>query len=125
MCVCVCVVERKPQWDVPVISEFDECGPTDDGDCISYSPTNLCTRYNVDHNYYVVCRNILSQYARWSSGGLAGLLHDIPADADTSKSIPHLVEQCARSAPGQSRFDVKDRLMTALLNLLKLHGSKH
>ena len=116
------VIDRQPQWDVPAISEFDECSPEDDEDCISYSPNNLCSRYNVDHNYYVMCRNILSKYATYSSK-LSGLLHDIPKDIEQRFSLEKLAEECAKPPPSSSRIEIKDKLMKALTEVLKLNAA--
>ncbi|ESO07205.1 hypothetical protein HELRODRAFT_132750, partial [Helobdella robusta] len=55
---------------------------------------NLCNGLYSDHNYYAVCRNILSPVNTEAGGSNAGLLHDVPHNVDTLFGLSHLMQSC-------------------------------
>lgn len=65
---------------------YDNC---EDGkytrNCLTFDTNALCTHYHSDHNYYALCRNLLSQYAdEPEANRVNGLLHDMPDSAKVS-----------------------------------------
>ena len=111
------ITEKQKGWDTPVFSEFTECSPGET-DCTSYSPDDLCSHYTTDHNYYIICRNILSEY----SGDPAhsqGLLHDIPHYVESKWQLKMLVRECAKPLLADGRLKVKDQFLKALEEIRK------
>ena len=80
---------NKEHWDELSEAEFFEC---EDGvtDCLSFDVSLMCKHYMTDHNYYAVCRNMLSKYADDRvNGGYPHLLHDMPPHASVSLATPN------------------------------------
>ena len=109
--------EKQPGWDKPIYSQFDDCGH-EGGDCLSYAPDDLCNHYTVDHNYYAICRNLLSEYSRegWKAGGL---LQGIPEDIEQKWQISKLVQECAQPPSKDGRLKSKETLFSALKEIRK------
>ncbi|XP_032828038.1 divergent protein kinase domain 2A-like [Petromyzon marinus] len=69
--------------------------------CLSFSRDALCTRAHHDHNFYAVCRSLLSPRSLWR-GRRGGLLHSAPRAVASTGRLVRLVERCAdpRGRPG-------------------------
>ncbi|CAN0169251.1 unnamed protein product [Lampetra planeri] len=69
--------------------------------CLSFSRDALCTRAHHDHNFYAVCRSLLSPRSLWR-GRRGGLLHSAPRAVASNGRLVRLVERCAdpRGRPG-------------------------
>ncbi|XP_013384861.1 deleted in autism protein 1 homolog [Lingula anatina] len=114
------IQDRPPEWDTVLTSTFDECIPNHN--CLSFSPDNLCTRLVADHNYYAVCRGILSSYAD-DEGHPGGLLHSMPDIIKTTWGLDKLLDECAKPSSEQtSRLKIKDQLLTVLAELAGVNG---
>ena len=109
--------EKHPGWDTPIYSQYSEC-QSGETDCSSYVPDDLCTHLTADHNYYMICRNLLS-----AQGGdplhPEGLLHDIPSDIDSKYQLQMLVRECTKPFLPDQRLRVKDQLFKALEEIRK------
>ena len=105
------ISERRSQWREPFYSPFDDCTPSTS--CLSFSYEDMCTRLTLDHNYYAVCRNLLSHYA---SDILMsdGFLHDLPKHIESKYNISAMLEECARPTSHGGRLKVVPKLITAL-----------
>ena len=83
----VFIFSANPQhWNDLEQALFDDC---EDGkhtkNCLTFNTDALCTHYHSDHNYYALCRNMLSQYADdIETNRPDGLLHDMPDFAKVS-----------------------------------------
>lgn len=111
------IARTKPRkdWDELHQSSFDDCNGRN---CLTFSPDDLCTHANSDHNYFAACRNILSEYANEPSLGLmGGLLHDMPNYAKDDWDLQHLLHECVHGSTPGSRIKIKTQLTEALFNL--------
>lgn len=106
--------DKSVGWDEPCYSVFDRCSDTTES-CALSIPNRLCSAHTADHNYYAVCRNVLSSFA-FRSGVSVGLLHDVPSDVEELYHIRELADRCARpEKPGQ-RFEVVAELVKVLMD---------
>lgn len=71
-----------------VINAEDLCSP-DHFECLTFVPEDLCKGQSQDHNYYVVCRNLLA-----GIGGTKGLLHSPPHQLVNISLINYLQHNC-------------------------------
>lgn len=109
------VAKPRKNWDELYESQFDHC---DGKNCLSFSPDDLCSHVNSDHNYYAACRNILSEYANEPAMGLmGGLLHNMPNYAKDDWDLENLLHECVHGPSPESRIKVKSKLIDALDNL--------
>lgn len=108
--------DKNPGWDEPCYSVFDSCTDNEQS-CLLTVPNCLCSAHTADHNYYAVCRNILSSFA--SHNGISiSLLHNIPSDVEELYHIRELADKCARpEKPGQ-RLEVVEELVKALRDII-------
>lgn len=94
---------------------FQDCNGRN---CLSFSPDDLCSHVNSDHNYYAACRNILSDYANEPTLGLmGGLLHDMPNYAKDDWDLENLLHDCVHGPTPGRRMKVKNTLIEAFNNL--------
>lgn len=108
---------KKKGWDELAEAPFDDC-IGHDPNCLTFDSEILCTHYEADHNYYSVCRNLLSQYADVPSAGMMdGLLHDMPSYAKDDWDLENLLNECARPTQPKGRIKTIYSLIEALKNL--------
>ncbi|PWA18177.1 hypothetical protein CCH79_00004135 [Gambusia affinis] len=108
------IKQDKPEnYDVWYESRFEEC---DREACLSFSKEALCSRVTVDHNYYAVCHNLLSQYATWR-GTTGGLLHDPPAHIAKDGQLEALLDECTKPKKRYGRFQAAKELREYLTRL--------
>ncbi|MEQ2168060.1 Divergent protein kinase domain 2A, partial [Goodea atripinnis] len=100
-------------YDVWYESRFEEC---DREACLSFSKEALCSRVTVDHNYYAVCQNLLSQYATWR-GTTGGLLHNPPAHIAKDGQLEALLDECTKPKKHYGRFQAAKELREYLTRL--------
>ncbi|MGH0146222.1 UNVERIFIED_CONTAM: hypothetical protein FKN15_007809 [Acipenser sinensis] len=104
--------EDKPEnWDVWYESRFEDC---DKEACLSFSKDILCSRVNVDHNYYAICQNLLSKHATWR-GTTGGLLHDPPAEI--TNRLEAMLDECANPKKRYGRYQAAKELREYLAQL--------
>ncbi len=118
-CFARVVAEKRSGWDEPVYSSYVKC-LDGESDCTSYSPDDLCTHDVVDHNYYMICRNLLSADNGDPLHPL-GLLHGVPSDVEAQWQLQLLVRECTQPLLPSGRLKVKDQLRTALEEIRKDH----
>ena len=117
-----CMITEKPsRWDEPLVSRFDKCKGSDFGQCVSFSPKDLCTRVDADHNYYSICRNLLSRYGT-DEGKPGGFLHDMPKTAKDLE-LDILLDECAKPVMPNGRLEVKDKLLAVLRRLVHMNNA--
>ena len=104
-------VDQNSEWDEPYYATYDEC--KEYGICLTVSTTYLCSRYTVDHNYYAICRNLLSSYASEILKP-GGLLHDTPDKINERYGLDEMLRQCARPDKPEDRLKNKDKLLATL-----------
>ena len=109
--------DKKVGWDEPCYSEFTECSTYPDVPCRLTIPDRLCQCHESDHNFYAVCRNLLSSYATRGSRSL-GFLHDVPKDTDELYNVQDLVDRCAKPEKREQRTQIVRQLMKALKDFL-------
>ncbi|ESO83900.1 hypothetical protein LOTGIDRAFT_132744 [Lottia gigantea] len=100
-------------WSEPYESKFDDC---EGRNCLTFSTDNLCRHMSSDHNYYALCRNLLSKYGT-EPGMSGGLLHDMPKYAEDDWDLLNLLNECAYPSKPNGRFIVKETLLSAFDNL--------
>ena len=76
----VSIAANPTGWNDFEQSLFDECEAEKyTKNCLSFNTDSLCTHYHADHNYYALCRNLLSKYADDTvANRMDGLLHNMP-----------------------------------------------
>lgn len=110
-------IANKEHWNDMAESQFTEC---EDGatDCLSFDVSQMCQHYELDHNYYAVCRNMLSRYADDRiNGGIPHLLHDMPPHANDDWDLDNLLNECTRPHQSQGRIKAVHKLFQALDHL--------
>ncbi|CAH1781099.1 unnamed protein product, partial [Owenia fusiformis] len=113
------VEKDKPNnWDSPHISNFDECPHY--GNCLSFDTAELCSHTLADHNYYAICRDMLSNYAS-DVGKPEGFLHNMPDYVKEDYKLDKLLEQCANPPHYNDRLKIKDQIMDILNKLRTTH----
>lgn len=102
--------EKKAiEWDKPCYSRFDDCA--NQCRCSLTIPDKLCTSFYADHNYYAICRNILSSYACHPLEFKQKFLHDIPFYINKVYDIHALLDECAKpTSPDRRGIIVKEIL---------------
>lgn len=108
-------VGRPAKWLKLAESIYDECN----SNCLSFSVDELCTHLNADHNFYAVCRSLLSSYA-YPRAKLHGLLHDIPKDIEAKWKLGHWLQECQKPTIKEGRLKAKNRLIKALEKILNV-----
>lgn len=110
------LANRRPaKWLKLAESIYDECN----SNCLSFSVDELCTHLNADHNFYAVCRSLLSSYA-YPGAKLHGLLHDIPKDIEAKWKLGHWLQECQKPTIKEGRLKAKSRLIKALEKILNV-----
>nr|XP_002737149.1 PREDICTED: deleted in autism protein 1 homolog [Saccoglossus kowalevskii] len=108
--------DKPPRWDEKLQSVHDDC--IDKHNCLSFSPNDLCSRVEADHNYYAVCHGIL-----WTEASIPGkpngLLHDIPEYVKESAELVKLLEECQNPSLQYGRFSTAPQLLFLLQKLAK------
>lgn len=108
--------DKTPGWDEPCYSVFDSCADAEQP-CQLTVPDRLCSAHTADHNYYALCRNILSTYAMNNDSPIS-LLHNIPPDIEELYHIRQLADRCAHpEKPGQ-RAEVVEELVKVLTEVI-------
>lgn len=102
--------EKPPNWNVFHTNWGEGCK-----NCFSFSEEELCSRLLTDHNYYAICKGILTPGSYYSS---RGLLHDIPPDIDKSTNLSYLLSQCSMPKIEGGRFEVVPKLLQTMQSLL-------
>ena len=111
------ISEKVQGWDTPLYSPFTECSPGET-DCTSYSPHDLCKHATTDHNYYMICHNLLSRYGG-DTAHSDGFLHGIPDEVESKWQLKMLVNECAKPLLPDGRLKVKDQLFKVLEEIRK------
>ncbi|XP_052823217.1 divergent protein kinase domain 2A isoform X2 [Octopus bimaculoides] len=104
---------KPPGWNQLAESVYDEC----DSDCISFSDKQLCLHLDADHNYYGVCRSLLSKYA-YSGATTYGLLHHIPWNIEQKWFLGDLIKECMQPSIKGQRQIVTDQLIRSLQKII-------
>lgn len=108
-------ISNPKSWDDLAESEYIQCDENRGNDCLTFDTNQLCTHHMADHNYFAVCRNVLSSYAdNRPTGGSAHLLHDIPDKIKHDWDLEILLNECVRPHYPQGRYKVAHKLMQAL-----------
>lgn len=111
--------DKPENYDVWYESRFEEC---DREACLSFSKDSLCSRVTVDHNYYAICQNLLSQYATWR-GTTGGLLHDPPPHIAKDGQLVALLDECTKPKKRYGRFQAAKELREYLTQLAAASSS--
>lgn len=106
---------------ISLVVTFQDCPPDQQPCLVSVHRTQHCRSHaSSDHNYYAVCRSILSSHALiHGRDGPAGLLHDVPADVNELYDLTELVEQCAQPSKLRDRARTVIRLFKALTDIVR------
>lgn len=112
-------IANSETWNDLHESIFDICDDDKHSrNCLTFNADTLCTHYHSDHNYYALCRNLLSQYAdEPEAGRMNGLLHDMPDKAKETWDLENLLNECANPHQPQGRIKVIPHLLEALDHL--------
>ncbi|GAB1606711.1 divergent protein kinase domain 2A-like isoform X1 [Argonauta hians] len=109
------VIRRKPlNWNQTAVSVMDDC----ESNCIGFSTTELCNHVEADHNFYAVCRTILSKYA-YRGAKEYGLLHDIPEVTDDEMMLGFLINECINPKLSGRRMTSAQNLITSFQIILR------
>eukprot|EP00058_Branchiostoma_floridae_P007590 XP_002593078.1 hypothetical protein BRAFLDRAFT_72848 [Branchiostoma floridae] len=108
--------DKPRNWEARYQSHFDECPGM--SNCLSFDVSALCRYLHTDHNYYAVCRNMLSEYAS-EMGKPGGLLHDPPETVVRDGTLQRLLAECAKPRTLYGRFDAAKELIELLGSFLK------
>ncbi|KAK1138141.1 hypothetical protein K0M31_002624 [Melipona bicolor] len=93
--------ERLTTWNQLQVNTEDFSCP----ECLAFSTTDICNHKVSDHNYYAICKILLTLNIN-NSILPGGLLHDMPADISESyPDIRHLIQQCAHPQTPFNRID--------------------
>lgn len=86
--------------------------------CFAFSPKDICNHHLSDHNYYAICRLLLSSGNEDPFPG--GFLHDVPVNIQQQyPDIEHLLQQCAVPDSTNSRILFGQRFKALLDMILK------
>lgn len=112
-------IANAETWNDIQESDFDKCDEENHSrNCLTFNADKLCTHYHCDHNYYALCRNLLSQYAdEPEAGRMDGLLHHMPEKAKETWDLENLLNECANPHQPQGRIKVIPHLLEALDHL--------
>ncbi|XP_023227213.1 deleted in autism protein 1 homolog [Centruroides sculpturatus] len=102
--------DKPPNWNVFHTNWGEGCK-----DCLSFSEEDLCSRLVSDHNYYAICKGILTPDSYYSP---RGFLHDIPPDVDRTTNLSYLLSQCSMPEVEGGRFEVVPKLLQTMQSLL-------
>ncbi|KAL4220702.1 Chromosome X 36 [Mactra antiquata] len=111
---------RPRGWNDLHESTYAECQGQSFKNCHSFSEVQLCSHVISDHNFYAICRYILSPHSDvtgQSQGHSFGLLHDIPEVAITDWDLEYLLNECVMPTRQRGRDQVVHKLIEALGNL--------
>lgn len=104
-------------WEDLHESSFTDCPGQTFKSCHSFSETTLCSHVISDHNYYAICRHVLSRYADGVDGDAGradGLLHDIPDTVKNDWDLEYLLTECVMPTRKRGRLQVVHKLIEAL-----------
>lgn len=108
---------KLPSWDDVHESIYTECPGKSFKSCHSFSEVQLCSHVTSDHNYYAICRYILTRHhdnSRKSQGQENGLLHDIPDAVNEDWDLDYLLNECVSPKRQRGRLQVVHKLIEAL-----------
>ncbi|KAL7648160.1 UNVERIFIED_CONTAM: hypothetical protein RMT77_000062 [Armadillidium vulgare] len=86
--------------------------------CFSYDYEDLCNFFKADHNYFAICKGLLSS-SPFTSSLPGGLLHSIPENI--LKKYPNLlklIEECAQPESYSNRLEPAKILLKTLNTLI-------
>ncbi|XP_052783048.1 divergent protein kinase domain 2A-like [Mya arenaria] len=108
-------------WNGMHESQFNECRNQTFRECNKDTEPQLCRHANSDHNYYVICRQLLSQDAYDGSekrrSFVNGLLHDMPDTARNDWELDYLLSESVMPTRQRGRMQVVHKMIEALSNL--------
>lgn len=109
------IEERSPQWNKLHVNTEDLSCP----ECLVFSSVEICNHKISDHNYYAVCKILLSQNTN-NSILPGGILHDIPANILKQYSnIQYLIDQCVSPDESFTRITAGMQLKQLLDMIIK------
>lgn len=116
------IEENRPVgWDEPIYSQFQNCSADCSRRCSLAVPDGLCRARTADHNYYAVCRHLLSSYACQANGYQRSFLHDIPSYVEEDfYPIRELLNECARPSMLGSREILVYQLIDAFQLIIQM-----
>lgn len=119
------IEESRPVgWDKPIYSQFQNCSDDCSRHCSVTVPNGLCSAKTADHNYYAVCRHLLSSYACQANGRRRSFLHDIPYDVEEEfYPVRELLNECAQPSVPGSREILVYQLIDAMQLIIQVKMS--
>ena len=115
--------DQNEGWDVPFSRNFTKCEVENPFELsCKYEEDwrdseDFCSKHYSDHNFYAVCRNILSPLATDESTSRptdVGLLKDIPEHIDRLYDLRQVVDKCANTPLGHDREEIFIQLLKSL-----------
>ncbi|XP_045201226.2 divergent protein kinase domain 2A-like [Mercenaria mercenaria] len=118
------VKSAKPKgWEDVHESVYAECPGKTFKSCHSFSEVHLCSHVTSDHNYYAICRYILTPHhgsLKKDPAQADGLLHDIPKNIDEDWDLEYLLNECVSPKRQRGRIQVVHKIIEALDHIRKL-----
>ncbi|XP_060572616.1 divergent protein kinase domain 2A-like [Ruditapes philippinarum] len=112
---------KLPGWQDVHESVFVDCPGKSFKSCHSFSEVNLCSHMTSDHNYYAICRYILTRHYNNKGQSLKnGLLHDIPQNVNEEWDLEYLLNECVSPKRQRGRIQVVHKILEALDNIRRL-----
>ncbi|XP_063984011.1 divergent protein kinase domain 2A [Diachasmimorpha longicaudata] len=82
--------------------------------CFVFSPLEICSHRISDHNYYAVCKHILSPESSTTTIS-GGFLHDVPKDISSRyPDLKIMLDECSVPSAGQTRIETAVKLIELL-----------
>ena len=79
--------------------------------CHSFSEKQMCSSVISDHNYYVICRNILTRHDGIQADGL---LAHVPEVVNNEWDLEYLLSECVMPRRQRGRIQIVHKLIEAL-----------
>ncbi|XP_017785436.1 PREDICTED: deleted in autism protein 1 homolog [Nicrophorus vespilloides] len=87
-------------------------------DGFAYSEEEVCSSSISDHNYYAICKLLISKKAEWPMMN-GGLLHSIPQEIATAHpELETMIQLCVEPVQNFTRFEVADDLIDLFQDIL-------
>ncbi|XP_011314136.1 deleted in autism protein 1 homolog [Fopius arisanus] len=82
--------------------------------CFVFSPIDICSHRISDHNYYTVCKHILSPESSTETIS-GGFLHDVPKDISSGyPDLKIMLAECSVPSGSQTRIEMAEKLIELL-----------
>ncbi|XP_015108541.1 divergent protein kinase domain 2A [Diachasma alloeum] len=109
------IVVQKNSFSNDKIHDFRELHETEETfackNCFAFSPLDICSHRLSDHNYYAVCKHILSPESSTATIS-GGFLHDVPKDISSRyPDLKIMLAECSVPSARQTRIETAAKLI--------------